>query len=284
MNKGIVIIANNSDEIDYVKMSMISASLAKKNLNIPVSLITDEISLNSKTETEEKILRQVFDNIIIFENDTLENYRNLNNKGKTYKVPFLNSNRSKIFDLTPYDRTLLIDSDFLIFSKCLSKYWDIDQSVIISPSMTNLNGGAGGILDAWVSPQSIPLFWATTVMFTKNQESRNFFSLVEHVKQNYKFYSQLYQFNSQQYRNDISFSIAFHILRGFTSDSTLDYFLPPIKTVSDKDEIYSYENNVLKLFLYNELNGNYDQMIKIQDNDLHFMNKFELIDKMEWFI
>ena len=284
MNNGVVIIANNSSEIDYIKMSMVSASLAKKNLKAPVSLITDEISLNSKTSADEKNLRQIFDHIIIYENDRSKNYRTLNNKGKTNKVPFLNYNRNKIFDLTPYDRTLLIDSDFLIFSTALNEYWNVDQSVLISPCMVNLNGSAGGILDAWISPQSSPLFWATTVMFTKNKESENFFNLVEHVKQNYKFYSQLYRFSSQQYRNDISFSIAFHILRGFISDPQTDYFLPPVKTVSDKDEIYSYEDNMLKLFVYNELNGNYDQIIKIDGNDLHFMNKFELLDKMELFL
>lgn len=284
MNNGVVIIANNSDDIDYIKMAMISASLASKHLKVPVSLITDSESINSKTSIKEEVLKNVFDQIIIYEADKSLNYRKIYNQGKSITVPFLNYNRNKVFDLTPYERTLLIDSDFLIFSNDLNKFWNVDQSVLIAPSMVNLNGSPGGILDAWISPQSAPLFWATTVMFTKNQESKNFFDLVEHVKQNYKFYSQLYQFNNQQYRNDISFSIAFHILRGFTIVDGLDYFLPPIKIISDKDEIYSYENNILKLFIHNELTGNYDQMIKIECNDLHFMNKFELIDKMELFL
>lgn len=284
MNNGVVIIANNSDDIDYIKISTVSASLASKNLKVPVSLITDSESINSKTSIKKTMLEKIFDQIIIYESDESENYRKIYKQGKSMTVPFLNYNRNKVFDLTPYERTLLIDSDFLIFSRALNEYWNIDQSVLISSNMINLNGGAGGILDAWISPQSAPLFWATTVMFTKNQESENFFNLVEHVKQNYKFYSQLYQFNDQQYRNDISFSIAFHILRGFTISNNLDYFLPPIKIVSDKDEIYSYENNILKLFLNNVLNGNYDQMIKIESNDLHFMNKFELIDNTEMFL
>lgn len=283
MTNGVVIIANNSDDIDYIKMSLISAELAKKNLNVPVSLITDHDSVDAKSSLDKNRLYKVFDKIIIADKDQTENRRVINKKGKQQSVPFLNFNRNKVFELTPYDRTLLIDSDFLIFSNNLSKFWNIDQSVLISSSMIDINGNGGGILDAVVSPQSIPLFWATTVMFTKNAESESFFNLVEHVKQNYKFYSQLYQFDNRQYRNDISFSIAYHILRGFNSSEKLDYFLPPIKTISDKDEIFFYHNNTMKLFLFNELTFNYDQLGLIKDTDIHFMNKFELIEKMEIF-
>jgi hypothetical protein len=283
MNNGVLIIANNSDDIDYAKMSLISAELAKKNLNVPVSLITDNETINSKSSVDKDIFYKTFDRVILTEIDETDNRRSINHKGNRRSVPFLNFNRNKVLDHTPYDRTLLIDSDFLIFSDNLSKFWDIDQSVLISSSMVDIHGKKGGNLDAVVSPQSIPLFWATTVMFTKNEESKNFFDLVEHVKQNYKFYSQLYLFDSRQYRNDISFSIAYHILRGFNSKDNLDYFLPPIKTVNDKDEIFSYENNLLKLFLFNELSLNYDKIISIKNTDLHFMNKFELLENMDLF-
>lgn len=283
MNNGVIIIAHNSDDVDYVKMSLISAELAKKNLNVPVSLITDIETIETKTSVSRSLITNTFENVILTEKDHTDNKRVLFKKGKHHSVSFLNSNRNKVFDLTPYDRTLLIDSDFLIFSNELSKYWNIDQSFLISSRMTDLSGGKGGILDTVVAPQSIQLFWATTVMFTKNEESENFFNLVEHIKQNYTFYSQLYQFNVKQYRNDISFSIAYHILSGFTKSADTDYFLPPIRTVSGKDEIFSYDTNALKLFLFNNLSQTHDKLISIKNVDIHFMNKFELLEKMELF-
>jgi hypothetical protein len=282
MNNGIVIIANNSEEIDYVSMSYISAQLAKKNLKVPVSLITDPQSFELGIKTKLKQFENLFDKIIIEEKLISDNFRNINNKGNKKTVPFYNEGRSRIFDLTPYDRTLLIDSDFLIFSDNLAKYWNIDQSVLISPTMSTVDGDKGGVLDIVVSPQSIPLYWATTILFTKNEESEYYFNLIDHIRQNYNFYSQLYQFSSRQYRNDISFSISYHILRGF--DQTDDYFLPPIKTLSDKDEIYSFSDDVLKIFLFDELSQEHNRMIKLRDTDIHFMNKLELLEKMDLFL
>ena len=41
MNRGIVLIANNTEQIDYVKIAKFTAQRVKQFLNLPVTLITD---------------------------------------------------------------------------------------------------------------------------------------------------------------------------------------------------------------------------------------------------
>ena len=131
MKKGILVFAHNNREIDYALMSIISAGLAKKYLEVPASLVTDKSTVDwmKDSKSYDKAL-EVFEQIIITERPVSQNTRLLYDGNFTSKVvPFNNSNRSKAYELTPYDRTLLLDSDFLVFSNRLSAYWDVPESV-----------------------------------------------------------------------------------------------------------------------------------------------------------
>jgi hypothetical protein len=189
-------------------------------------------------------------------------------------VPFVNSNRCSVWDLTPYERTLLIDSDYLIFSDSLNEYWDVDASLLMGQSMNDIVGDRGTILDRKVSDTGIHLYWATTVMFTKNAESKFFFDLVEYVKDNYRYYADLFRFNPKQYRNDIAFSIAKHIMNGYETD--LVYTLPPIFTVFGVDMLESVVDNKLT-FLVNPVNGGEFFAASTKDVDVHIINKQSII-------
>jgi len=278
MNKGIVTIAHNSQELDYSIMALFSAKLAKKNLSLPVSLITDQYTVDQmiKNKIYDKA-EDVFDNIIIANREE-NNFRNINRKENLISVPFLNYDRCDVFDLSPYEKTLLIDCDFLTMTENLNEYWEVDSSVMLATSISDLRGDQGGILDKMVSPQSIPLLWATTVMFTKDQNARYFFDLVKNVKENYLYYSELYLFNPRTFRNDIAFSIAYHIWQGFIS--TDDYQLPPIKIALDKDEIYEFTDEYIKFFV----NDDNIKMTKLIKSDVHVMNKYDLIEIAKQYI
>jgi hypothetical protein len=41
MTCGVLIFAHNNRDVDYALMAMVAGGLAKKNLNVPVSLVTD---------------------------------------------------------------------------------------------------------------------------------------------------------------------------------------------------------------------------------------------------
>jgi hypothetical protein len=156
-------------------------------------------------------------------------------------------------------------------SSQLNAFWDLDESILIADAMNDIKGDRIGVLDKWVSETGVHLYWATTVMFSKNEESKIFFQLVEFIKQNYNYYSDLYRFNNQQYRNDISFSIAMHILNGFEKNKIT---LPSILTVQGKDSIESIKDQSLKL-LINYRESNY--VTSVSNQDIHIMNKQSLV-------
>jgi hypothetical protein len=275
MTKGILLFAHNSPEVDYGLMAIISGGLAKKKLNVPVSLVTDQYTIAWMKESlmwEQAV--SLFDKIIEVEKPITNNKRTLQDGLQSSMVPFVNSNRCSVWDLTPYERTLLIDSDYLIFSDSLNEYWDVDTSLLMGQSMNDIVGDRGTILDRKVSDTGIHLYWATTVMFTKNAESKFFFDLVEYVKDNYRYYADLFRFNPKQYRNDIAFSIAKHIMNGYETD--LVYTLPPIFTVFGVDMLESVVDNKLT-FLVNPVNGGEFFAASTKDVDVHIINKQSII-------
>jgi hypothetical protein len=280
MNKGIIILAHNNRKIDYAKMALIAAKFAGKNLGVPVSLITDDETIQWMQQSQIwKETESIFDQIITTERPDTDNQRILYDGNDHDRVPFLNSNRSVIWHHTPYERSLLIDSDFLICSDNLNNYWDIDKDILISGGFNDIQGDRSGVLDRWVSETGTHLYWATTVMFTKNEKSKIFFQLVDYVRENYKYYADLFRFKSDQYRNDISFSVAKHILDGFEKSQIS---LPDVFTVQDKDILEKINDDGRMIFsIKSSIDTESFYLVSIKDRDVHIMNKQSIIRHYE---
>jgi hypothetical protein len=276
MNTGVLIFAHNSDKLDYGLLATISGALAKKNLSVPVSLATDSYTIQwMQSSNYYDLVKKTFDKIIEIEKPIATNFRNLHDGIEFQQVPFINSTRSSAWDVTPYERTLLIDSDYFIFSNKLSNYWDLLAPLLISKSIADLGENRTKILDRRIADTGIDMVWATTVMFTKNSETRLFFQMVEFVKNNYRFYADLFRFDHRQYRNDIAFSVALHILNGFETSSV--NYLPPVLSTFDKDILLSAKNGNM-LFMLDQSNTRTDPYaVAITNTDLHIMNKQSII-------
>lgn len=254
MNKGILIFAHNNGVVDYVKLATISAHYAKKFLNCPISLVTDS---NTVSTTH---ISEVFDSIIIAESK-LDNTRTLNGVNQH----FVNDTRLKAWSLTPYDTTLIIDADYIVLSPKLSEYWNVDESFMMAEGVIDfLNIG-----QEQISKKTLPLKWATTIMFKKDDISKTVFSTAEHVKNNYKFYSDLYDFSTASYRNDYAFTIAEHIVYGLNQDKVslpkvlfLNKQSDQLIHVSDDHIWFNYDNNA----------------IKIKGSDIHILNKETVLE------
>lgn len=273
MNRGILIFAHNNRDVDYALMSLISGGLAKKNLGLPVSLVTDKSTVEWMVESKIKEKAdKVFDRIIITSKPETDNSRRLHDGSTSKFVPFVNLNRNDAYSLTPYDQTLLIDSDFLVFTDNLNNYWEYSDRVLLGKSINDvMDSNRLGYHDRYVSDTGVHLYWATTVMFTKNEYSKNFFSLLSYVKENYQYYADLFRFHIKNYRNDIAFSITQHILDGFETRS--EVHLPSVFSTLDKDILHSVKDQGKLLFLINTtINEKYFPAV-ISDVDVHVMNK-----------
>ena len=276
MTKGVLMFAHNSPEVDYGLMAIIAGGLAKKNLKVPVSVVTDKWTIAWLKESGMWAkAEEVFDKIIEVEKPYTKNVRKLHDGFHSKTVPFVNSNRYSAYELSPYNTTLLIDTDFLIFSNKLNEYWDVDASVMMAQSMNDIVGDRSGILDQRVSETGVHLFWATTVLFRKDTESKFFFELVDFIKDNYKYYSDLFRFNPKQFRNDTAFSIAKHIMNGF--ETNLAYTLPPIFTVFDKDILHEVKEGRLVYLLDQPLDCGSFWAASSKGVDVHVMNKQSII-------
>jgi hypothetical protein len=281
MNCGALIFAHNSREVDYALIAIISGGLARKHLNVPVTLITDESTevWMKESGTYQKAV-EVFDKIILVEKPKTTNARRLHDGASNKTVPFVNTNRSSAWDLTPYDRTLLLDSDFLIFSDRLNEYWSVDDDFLIAGTVTDIYDQKRlGYHDRYVSDTGVHLFWATTVMFTKNERSKSLFDMIDYVKKNYEYYADIFRFDHRQFRNDIAFSVAKHILDGFTTEAKIT--LPPLLTALDKDILVSVDTNGKLTFLVTPNSDSEFCAATIKNTDLHIMNKQSIIRNAE---
>jgi hypothetical protein len=280
MTRGIVMFAHNSREVDYGLMSMISANLASKNLSLPVSLITDRATVNWMKESRiYDRARLIFDHIIETDLTNTGNQRRLHDGLSSKMVPFQNYSRADAWHLTPYDHTLLIDTDYLLMTDKLNHHWDVDSDLQISSGIKDIvDQHRLGYQTKFVSDTGIWMFWATTVMFKKTEQTLLYFDLIDFIRRNYKYYSDLFRFDGRQYRNDRSFSVAKHICDGFETD--FSFSLPPILTALDKDILYDVDEQGKMIFLLSSKDDKFFPCA-VKNLDIHIMNKQSLIRNAE---
>lgn len=289
MSKGVVLVAINNDKIDYLKMAYLCALFIRKNLgDVKISIITDDYSRGWYYKEYKEKYDKLLDKIIIIDNVQDDNisrnvrvYRDTN----YYSVSsnFNNKSRSDAFDLSPYDETLLIDTDYLVMSDLLNKVWDNSEDILINSAANNL------IHEPLMGPEfrlndyGIRMYWATIIYFKKTERAKLLFEFVKHIKEHWDYYKLVYEFPGGLFRNDYAFSIAIHVLNGFLENDEIKS-LPnkSILTLLDKDQIYKIINkNEIKVFV-NDTKENWKFYVsKIKNIDVHCMNKLSLMNNFD---
>jgi len=111
MTQGAVIFAYNTDLYEYTRIATVAARRIQHYLDIPVTLVTDS---DSVTDSD-------FDRVIIQDNEREQaRFRG------TELEQWRNFDRHLAWDLSPYDRTLLVDADFIVASDSLKSIMDSD--------------------------------------------------------------------------------------------------------------------------------------------------------------
>jgi hypothetical protein len=107
------------------------------------------------------------------------------------------------------------------------------------------------------------------------------FALISHIKANWTYYKLVYQVHSSNFRNDIAFSIAIHMLNGF-SIGTFAHHLPgKLFYVTDSDFLYQVDDTIMK-FLVQKKDSTVDYTpIKTSTVDVHVMNKYSLLRQID---
>ena len=271
MTHGALIFAHNNPQIDYTKLAVFAARRVKKFLDIPVSIVTDNVNWlisNYPNHPFDKIIevtaqrgntKQVFDGSLYAKN-----------------VEWLNLTRYQAYDLTPYDKTLVIDSDYIISSSVLKLAFERDDSFQIYQKSFDLAGWRDKNQFERINTYSVPFYWATAFVFEKNSVTRVFFDLITYIKSNWMYFRALYNIEGTSYRNDYAFSIAIHIMNGKTNGGFATELPGTMTYILDRDVLIGLTDSGMQFLLEKKDHLGEYTLAKTTSLDVHVMNKISL--------
>jgi hypothetical protein len=275
MSKGVLLFAQNNNSVDYIKQAVYCAKKIKKHLGVSVALATDNPKYLADTYP---YYSRYIDYVIELEWYACDQKRTFKDGTMSTKdLEWRNHNRSTAYDITPFDETIVMDTDFVIGNDILLNAFESDQDFLIYRHISDLNQDRP---DEFrfnkISDRSIDMYWATVFYFRKTEGMKLFFELVTHIKENWNFYRLTYQIPRKTYRNDYSFSIAIHILNGFQRTSWPRTLPGRLWFTSDSDVLIKMIDEQYTFLLdKKDWLGHYT-LGKIKDANIHIMNKFSL--------
>lgn len=232
-SRGIVLFATNTETVDYELIAKRSKRLIEHHLKLPVTILTGRQAPNTRLSVD---------------TGEIEQWNNLD--------------RYRAFELSPYDQTLLLDSDYLVLDDNLNKLFDIDCDYQIMSMNEYVDHPNSSYI---MGPHSIPYLWATVIMFNRTERSNMLFDLVGRVQRNYTYYRKLYNIKDGNYRNDYAFAIADNMLNGYTQDSS-NYIPWTMLTVARKiEKMYIQDGKIIL--------KNTDKATVLPKTNIHVMSK-----------
>jgi hypothetical protein len=124
--------------------------------------------------------------------------------------------------------------------------------------------------------------WATVLYFTKNDLANGVFDFIEYIKNHYEFYSLMYNFRADKFRNDYALSIALQTLTGYRSNSFTN--IPGnLDTVIQDTKIVDVRDNGEIMVLYPSAITRDMKITKLRNISLHFIDKKTLTESLDKF-
>tara|TARA_X000000950_G_C13881686_1_gene647138 strand:+ start:787 stop:1614 length:828 start_codon:yes stop_codon:yes gene_type:complete len=267
MSKGVLLFANNNSQIDYVKQACYLAKKINKHLKVPVSLVTSD-----KKRVTDYYPYEVFDQII--EKKSKNNFSKRYNDGALShkKLEFNNDLRPQAYKLTPYDVTLMMDTDYIICNDLFKNVFDTEHDLLLYKDSTDITLHRDFTEFKRISDTSIDFYWATCVVFKKTYFTKTFFELIEHIRQEWVHYANVYQLSQRVYRNDYSFSIAVNLMDNHKIGSMPGKMLYS----TDKDVLFEVEEDKLKFLVEKKDRLGQYTAVYTDKLNVHVMNKFSL--------
>jgi hypothetical protein len=289
MTHGIVMHAYNNEQIDYSLIALCNALMIKENLNVPVCLITYTGCVDWLVQSRgQKLVDKAFDHVVIqdLDNKKVSKKRFGDTPHSSHTLPWYNTTRTHTYNLTPFDETLLIDSDYLVMDKNLNVVWGSAHDVMISKEAISLSHHPMRNSEKWLDDTGIKMCWATCLYFKKSKTAETLFDLVNHIKANYEYYAMVYGFDIQLYRNDFAFSVAVHMMNGFVPDGEEIQSLPfSLLTSFDCDDLIDVPAKNEMKFLINDRKENWKfYLTKTKEMNVHVLNKFAILRQAEKFL
>lgn len=261
--RGVLIYAFNNGLIDYFRQAVWCADRVNHYLNLPVTIVTDDDSMAN---------RQTQHNVVLTQADC-GGSRVFNPSADSNANQWFNGNRFQSWDLSPYQETLVLDSDYVVCSDQLLRLFDCGMTVTAMKNVYDVTDRNGFDPYQWISNRrGLHHYWATVIYFSRDQLSQDFFSMMDMIKKNYRHYSELYGFTMHPFRNDFAASVALTAIYGHDTDAVPEIPWNMANVFSDV-EIGQINHDTFD-FYYTY--GKDHKKTRISGQDFHFMNKLGL--------
>lgn len=282
-DSGILLIAYNNGKIDYEKLALVAARCVKLHMtNNHVTLLTDQPTFDAlQLELTPSLAAQTFDHIII---DNVTHERNTrthrDSPWNEFTTQFNNKNKHSIFNKSPYNKTLMIDVDYLIGNDTLDAIFDTDSEVAMYKHALSVRNYKPRIWEQKLHPDGIDMWWSTAVYWRNDSElAKLFFGVWEHVKENYNYYKWLYKFPGVLFRTDYAVSIAVHILNGHRQGNLIHELPGKVMRFSEQiDDIADFkEINDMLLICPDPKELWKNIASRVKNENVHVMNKMAIL-------
>ena len=273
-SKGALIFARNNAQVDYIKQAHYLAKRITKYLNIPTTIVTDSIEYMKETYTD---YNTVFDQVIeVPFARGLSEKRYFDGSGVYKQLEFKNDLRTQAYELSPYDETILLDSDYIIANDVLKNCFTQEHNFLIYKDAKDLTGFRDNTEFLKISETSVDFYWATVVYFKKSKEVETFFNLTQHIQDNWQHYNSIFQINKATFRNDWVFSIAIHIMNGYQAGDFASSLPGKKYYTADRDILWELKDDNFLFLVEKEGHLGEYTPLRIKGSSVHVMNKFSL--------
>jgi hypothetical protein len=188
MKTGALIFARNNEQIDYEAMARWSAKNIERHLGIPTHIVTDDSRIDSGS-------------------------RHFSDAGT---VTWHNTNRMDAYRLTPWDRTLVLDADYVVATDQLRSILDCEEDFLAHRCAYDVTGCNNFQGLNWFGDVHMPMWWATVMIFNKSKQAELIFDTMAMIRDNWNHYRNIYKISNPTYRNDHALSIALLVINGHT--------------------------------------------------------------------
>jgi hypothetical protein len=276
--RGVCFFAYNNDQLDYTQFAHIAAAYVKRNMkNNQTCLITDHGTYGwLQQSVDPKFHDECFDHVVVHDIEHKPNpRRHFDSPWTEFSAPFLNSNKNDVLKLSPFDKTLLVDTDYIIQNDFYDYIFDSDVAISMHKTARYLEHQAPYLNEQTLNESGIHHWWSTVVYFDKSEESQLFFDIWSHVKENWDYYHLLYQFPAGLFRTDFCVSIAAHIMNGFNNDTFIHDFLgTDLINMDQKDDLIEIKDLNDWIFLAHDRKEQWKNILtRLTDTNIHVMNK-----------
>lgn len=195
MNKGFVVLAQNTNKVNYVKCAETLALSVKNTMpTANISLITNDVtSLN------------IWDKVIPLPYGDLH-------PDSDWKL----ENDWQVYEASPYEFTIKLEAD-LYLPTSIDYYWDVltQRDLVICTTIRNFKQDVVSIKPyrKFITDNNLPDTYNAITYFKKSKVAEDFFSLVKDIFINWNQYKTILQCNpNEQATTDWVYALACHIL------------------------------------------------------------------------